>query len=147
MLQCVGWIMKFARFQLANYIARFDALLCLQPSHPKDIIPKAWANYGCKYTTFSWTTQIKIKKSAVQDIFSAIFLSNYLKTTCKKTLTYSKNCTKNQLQMGINHLKSTFFSLIRRISYYNICVSIIRMSLYRVWIDTPSSIDKSVNRL
>ena len=60
MLQCLGWLRIF---QVPNSQAqsaldtpyhefyrgsRFDALLCLQPSHPKDIIPRRGLITGAK---------------------------------------------------------------------------------------------------
>ena len=51
--------MKFARFQLANYIARFDAFIMSATIPPERHNPKAWANYECKDTIIFWTEQEK----------------------------------------------------------------------------------------
>ena len=51
MLQCVGAI-EFSRFREAKHKALFNALLCLQPPHPKDIIPRRGLITGAKVVNY-----------------------------------------------------------------------------------------------
>ena len=51
MLQCVG-VIEFSRFREAKHKARFNALLCLQPPHPKDIIPRRGLITGAKVVNY-----------------------------------------------------------------------------------------------
>ena len=59
--------MKVAKFQVANYIARFDAFIMSATIPPERHNPKAWANYGCKDTIIFGEMQENGEKI---DIFS-----------------------------------------------------------------------------
>ena len=50
--------LKLARFRIAKHIALLTPLLCLQPPHPKDIIPRRGLNYGCKGSELFWIEQM-----------------------------------------------------------------------------------------
>ena len=44
--------LKLARFRIAKHIALLTPLLCLQPPHPKDIIPKRGLITGAKVVNY-----------------------------------------------------------------------------------------------
>ena len=65
MLQCVGTV-RICEIPISQTQSAFNALLCLQPPHPKDIIPRRGLITGAKIRIFLH----KYKKMA---IFFAIF--------------------------------------------------------------------------
>ena len=70
MLQCVGTMFEFTRFQVTKHKAPMTPLLCLQPSHPKDIIPRRGLITGAKIVNYFGLSKSSANKNAIYADFA-----------------------------------------------------------------------------
>ena len=74
MLQCVGIMLEFARFHVAKHKALMTPLLCLQPPHPKDIIPRRGLITGAKVVNYFGLSK-KIATFSLISVYRMRFLA------------------------------------------------------------------------